>query len=429
MNAAAAYERPEDFGSMAVVSHSHPSLTKGGAEIAAYTLYTGLTALGYDASFIAACSESDRHKLCLGSSHESAVFYDPSAYDHFHQIAAPGLAGALRRALPKHTRLVNFHHFFHFGIGAVRSIAEDPGIVSVLTLHELLSICHHHGQMITKPAHILCTQSSPQACVGCFPDYTRQEFALRRRAFLDSYRHLDGFVSPSRFLVERYVSWGVARERCAVIENGLLKHETSEESRKSGPFTFGFFGQINPFKGVDVVLRAAEAIMKLPALANRVRIQIHGNVIGQPPAFVERLLKLVETIPFLSYLGPYSNTDVIRLMSACDYVLVPSLWWENSPVVIQEAYAARRPVICTGIGGMAEKVANNVSGLHFRLNDHMDLVSAMERGSEEETFQRLQRGLPEVIDYKAMAQEYCRNFMRFGEAKWKSRARLSASII
>ncbi len=113
-------------------------------------------------------------------------------------------------------------------------------------------------------------------------------------------------------------------------------------------------------------------------------------------------------------------------MSACDYVLVPSLWWENSPVVIQEAYAAKRPVICTGIGGMAEKVTNEVSGLHFRLNDHLDLVSAMERASEGDTFARLQLGLPDVVDYKVMAENYCQAFTRFGEPKLKLRARHGA---
>jgi glycosyltransferase involved in cell wall biosynthesis len=410
------YQAAAELGSMAIVSHSHPSLSKGGAEIAAYTLYLGLTALGCDVTFITACSVNDRPKLSLGSSRERAVFHDPLAYDHFHQIAAPDLAGALRKALPKETRLVNFHHFLHFGIGAVRSIAEDPRIVSVLTLHELLSICHHHGQMITKPAHILCTKSAPVACVSCFPEHSRQEFAIRRQTFLDSYRGLDGFVSPSEFLVDRYAAWGLDRDRCVVIENGLLNHDAIEEPRGERPYVFGFFGQINPFKGVDVVLRAAEAIAKMPELASRARIRIHGNVVGQSAAFVDRLLKLVDTIPFLSYLGPYSNTDVIKLMSACDYVLVPSLWWENSPVVIQEAYAAKRPVICTGIGGMAEKVKNGVSGLHFRLNDHMDLVAAIQRASDDETFARLQRGLPDVIDYKVMAQHYCQAFLRFGES-------------
>src|SRR5450631_3353058 len=59
---------------VAIVSHSHPSLSKGGAEIAAYTLFSGLSALDCDVTFITACGEKDRSKLSLGSARECAVF-------------------------------------------------------------------------------------------------------------------------------------------------------------------------------------------------------------------------------------------------------------------------------------------------------------------------------------------------------------------
>jgi glycosyltransferase involved in cell wall biosynthesis len=406
---------------IAIVSHSHPSLSKGGAEIAAYTLFGGLSALGCDVTFITACDEKHRAKLSLGSSRERAVFHDSSAFDHFHQCAKPELVDALRRALPAKIRTVNFHHFIHFGIGAVRSIAENPEIVTVLTLHELLSICHHHGQMITKPAHNLCREATPTACVSCFPEYTRQEFSMRRRAFLDSYQPLDGFISPSHFLAERHVAWGLDRSRVAVVENGLLHRETPVNSRRGGPFVFGFFGQINPFKGVDTILRAAEAISRMNGFSDQVRIRIHGNVIGQPAKFIDRLMKLVETLPCLSYSGPYDHTDVFRLMSACDYVVVPSVWWENSPMVIQEAYSAGRPVICTGIGGMAEKVIDGVTGLHFRVNEHLDLVAAIQHAADDKVLARLQAGIPKVMDSKAMAVKYLRAFLHFSGAKLKSR--------
>jgi glycosyltransferase involved in cell wall biosynthesis len=57
---------------------------------------------------------------------------------------------------------------------------------------------------------------------------------------------------------------------------------------------------------------------------------------------------------------------------------VPSIWWENSPVVIQEAFSYGRPVICSDIGGMAEKVNHRVDGLHFKVGSPEDLARTIE---------------------------------------------------
>ncbi len=63
------------------------------------------------------------------------------------------------------------------------------------------------------------------------------------------------------------------------------------------------------------------------------------------------------------------------------WVVVPSVWWENSPMVIQEAFMYGRPVICSGIGGMAEKVQDGVDGLHFRVEDARDLAAKLHRAA------------------------------------------------
>jgi glycosyltransferase involved in cell wall biosynthesis len=66
-----------------------------------------------------------------------------------------------------------------------------------------------------------------------------------------------------------------------------------------------------------------------------------------------------------------------ELMREVDWVVVPSTWWENSPVVIQEAFLHGRPIICSDIGGMAEKVRNRVDGLHFRAGSAESLVDRL----------------------------------------------------
>jgi glycosyltransferase involved in cell wall biosynthesis len=105
-------------------------------------------------------------------------------------------------------------------------------------------------------------------------------------------------------------------------------------------------------------------------------------------------------------MGAYENAAVVRLMSACDYVLVPSIWWENSPMVIQEAFAAGRPVICTGIGGMAEKVREGFSGLHFELGDDADLMRAIAHAANPQVFAELCEGVPKVTSGIEMAEAY-----------------------
>src|SRR5207244_4345149 len=63
--------------------------------------------------------------------------------------------------------------------------------------------------------------------------------------------------------------------------------------------------------------------------------------------------------------GRYSRDELSRLLSHIDWVVVPSVWWENSPLVIQDAFLHERPVICSNIGGMAEKVIDGVKWTPF----------------------------------------------------------------
>ena len=78
-------------------------------------------------------------------------------------------------------------------------------------------------------------------------------------------------------------------------------------------------------------------------------------------------------------------------------MVVPSLWWENSPLVIQEAFLHGRPVICSDIGGMAEKVTDGVNGLHFRAGDSVSLAETIAQATDSpETWRRLRAGIPEV---------------------------------
>jgi glycosyltransferase involved in cell wall biosynthesis len=396
---------------MAIISHVHPSLSKGGAELSAYALYQALRRLDQDVIFIAAVPEARLSEVVLGSSREFAIPHDPSAYDHFYHIGGANTRDALLDVIRgTGVRIANFQHFMNIGVNALRAVAELPEVTTLLTLHEYLAICHNHGQMITRTNQTLCEMSSPRGCQRCYPDNSAQQFAMRKNHFLDAFVLVDGFISPSRFLARRYVEWGIPADRLTVIENGLdlVPEPAPQRRRRPGDrsWTFGYFGQITPFKGLSSLLDVADQIAGYEELPERIRLRIHGNMVGQSQEFLDRFAACVERHPFLSYVGPYENDDVRRLMAQCDYVVVPSIWWENSPVVIQEAYAVGRPVICSGIGGMAEKVADGVTGLHFTPNDPFDLLRALEIAADQQVFDELCKQLPPVTAGATMANAY-----------------------
>jgi glycosyltransferase involved in cell wall biosynthesis len=84
-------------------------------------------------------------------------------------------------------------------------------------------------------------------------------------------------------------------------------------------------------------------------------------------------------------------------MANLDWVVVPSVWWENSPLVIQEAFHFGKPVICSDIGGMAEKVRDGVDGLHFRAADPRSLAEVIRTAAKTPgLWDRLRAGIRPV---------------------------------
>jgi glycosyltransferase involved in cell wall biosynthesis len=89
-----------------------------------------------------------------------------------------------------------------------------------------------------------------------------------------------------------------------------------------------------------------------------------GNLERQPKPFQEKIERLVESAGNrVRFYGAYQNSEMPRLMQSIDWTIIPSIWWENSPIVIQESFYHGRPMICSNIGGMAEKITDGVDSI------------------------------------------------------------------
>ena len=263
---------PKTFPRVLVVSHGHPSFSLGGAEIASYNLHKGLNRIeGAESRFLARVGYPVvRHSgTALMSLRQNGgeILYHADEYDHF--LLSNRNTEELERDFLRVLRdlkpdVVHFHHFIGLGLETLYAVRRAlPDCVIVITFHEFLSICHHHGQMVKTGGTKLCYRASPADCNGCFPEISPARF-LRARAFRT--RHCfevaDYFVSPSQFLVDRYVDWGLDPSRkFSVIENGLDIAEPTSAPRpadEEGPSVLAspISARSRQFKGVDVLLDA-----------------------------------------------------------------------------------------------------------------------------------------------------------------------------
>lgn len=371
-----------------VASHSHPQFTRGGAEIAAYELFRDLRGRpGYDAWFLGCTREEIGRRTGATFSQpfcEHEYVYAAGVFDWFKfSNPDPGFPAEFRALLQQlQPRVVHFHHYVSFGLEAFLHVrATLPDCKIVLTLHEYLALCHHYGQMVTRQEHRLCHEASSVRCSRCYGDIAPSDFFLRK-LYIDRFFELvDHFIAPSEFLAGRYIAWGLPSNRISVVENAIaepVRTPAALPREHDDPLRVGFFGQISSLKGINVLLDAAEILEERGE--HNVVFDIHGYYAGQPPEFqadfLARLPKLGRNV---RYRGAYDQRDVDRLMQRMDLIIMPSIWWENSPVVIQEALRNRRPLVCSDIGGMAEKVRDRIDGFHFPVGDSLALASLLLR--------------------------------------------------
>jgi glycosyltransferase involved in cell wall biosynthesis len=376
-----------DQPGVAIIAHSHPDFSKGGGEMAAHRQFLAMRAAGRRAVFLGACDVGTQYAALrpiepiIAHAEDDYVFSfagmaeDRLGWDDPYQrrVLVEFLAGL-------DVAVYHFHHYWRLGVDLIHDLMEArPDARFVMTLHEMLAICLHHGQMVKTRSRELCRRESPLSCLACFPDQTLERFAFRKATLLAALRRFDQVIYPSDFVRGRYEAWGLKGPVASVLENYLGDELMAAERRPADPHRlagrFGFFGQPTAFKGLDILLRALPlALRENPALTL--------TVFGAEREDALRLFPVLEPAieaagQNLSFAGRYDPLDAVELMRSVGWVVVPSIWWENSPVVIQEARRAGTPLIVSDIGGMAEKTQAGVDGMHFKRGAPVDLARAM----------------------------------------------------
>lgn len=297
--------------------------------------------------------------------------------------------------------VVHIGHLNHLSTSLVREAAARE-LPVVYTLHDYWLMCPRGQLMQMFPADpndlwAACDGQEDRKCAErCYaryfsgaPDeyvadvaYWTDWVARRMRHVREVSELVDLFVAPSRYLLERYRDdFGLPAPKLVRLGYGFARDRLRGRQRTPGePFTFGYIGTHIPAKGIHHLIRAFGRVEGEP------RLRIWGRPRGQD---TEALAAIAESLSpsvaaRVEWRPEYDNARLVRdVFDHVDAIVVPSVWVENSPLVIHEAQAARVPVITADAGGMRELVRHEDNGLLFEHRSIGSLASRMQRLADD----------------------------------------------
>ncbi|MFW0082708.1 MAG: glycosyltransferase, partial [Coxiella endosymbiont of Haemaphysalis qinghaiensis] len=191
-------------------------------------------------------------------------------------------------------------------------------------------------------------------------------------------RKIQCFIAPSYYLYNRYLqNFSLSANKLIYLDYGFdLQQLTNRQRIPNEPFTFGYIGTHIPAKGIQHLIQAFAQVKENCQLRiwGRFRLQ---NTDGLK-AIVTKLP--LETQSRIIWLPEYNNKKLVETVcNHVDCIVVPSIWVENSPLVIHEALQVHIPVVTADVGGMAEYVHHKVNGLLFQHRNVHALSKQMQR--------------------------------------------------
>ncbi len=215
---------------------------------------------------------------------------------------------------------------------------------------------------------------------------------------------VDRIIAPTKLTRDLLAANGVGDGNMEVSHYGIDVSDIRDAPHNENvppPLRVGFIGTLRSHKGPDILVRAFE---KLPPEL-QATLAIYGNLQGFKP-YIGGLRELVERDERIELAGTFPPERIGKILSGMDVLVVPSRWYENTPLVVYSAFAAGTPVIATDLGGLSEVVKHGENGLLFGLEDEEDLARQLRRlGEEPGLLERLRAGIGHVKTVGENAEE------------------------
>lgn len=173
---------------------------------------------------------------------------------------------------------------------------------------------------------------------------------------------LDRMIVPTKLMERTLIRHGLMSEKVVFSPYGInfYKLQQKKTSEGSSLLRIGFIGTLSEPKGAHVLV---EAIRLIPQETS-IKVKLYGKL-DDFPSYVEKLIDISNRDPRIEFCGTFPNNEIGKVFEDIDVLVVPSIWYENTPLVIYSAQAACCPVIASDLDGIAEAVHHGDNGLLF----------------------------------------------------------------
>jgi glycosyltransferase involved in cell wall biosynthesis len=357
------------------ITNTFPPAQTGGAEVSARWTARGLRQRGMDCRVLTVNNRTERP---IDRYYWEGV--------PVHQVALPARRAAVTDVFDRHIYravlaeirsfkpdLVHVHNVSGSSLAPFVA-CRSARVPVVLTLHDHWLLCPNN--MLYRRNGELCDPAGRTA--GCSQCFRRYDFwgnlPARRRILAALVQNVRTFLAPSQALIDLHVRGGYERARFKLVRYGMPATAPAEPrhsgvqrlQREQGQYrTVVFAGGGVVIKGAGVLL---EALPLLVRHVDQLRVVVAG---GGEQTFFTQLGAFAPTVVLMGWVPHY---EMPALQQAADLTLVPSLWAENSPLMIQQSLLVGTPAAGAAVGGIPELLREGETGYLFRQGDAADLA-------------------------------------------------------
>lgn len=270
--------------------------------------------------------------------------------------------------------VAHFHNTFPLISPGGYYAVQAHGVPVVQTLHNFRLFCLNATFFRNGRVCEDCTHTSfpwPGIKHACYRDNVLPSSGLAAMLIIHRLaktwiRKINVFIALTEFSRQKFISCGLPEEKIVVKEN-FISFDPGYKKESAGLYAL-YVGRLSPEKGLDILLEGWE---KLKTTSYQLKI------VGTGP-LAEKVAQYANRNKSIQWYGQRTREEIFEFMKGARVLVFPSMWYENLPMVIIEAYAVGLPILASNLGNMSSLVSNRETGIHFQPGDAEDLAQKVE---------------------------------------------------